>query len=95
MSGVVEGSDAAADGQGHEALLDDAVDDIDHDAAALVAGGNVVEDQLVRPLLLVARGLLDGVAGVNVVEELDALDDSSAIDVEAGDDAFAEHKREG
>ena len=38
--------------------------------------------------------LLDGVAGVNMVEELDALDHAPAVDVETGDDALGEHKRQ-
>jgi len=90
--GVVEGADAAADGEGHEDLFGDAPDHVEHDVAPLVAGGDVEEHQFVGAVLLVAARNLDRVACIAQVEEVDALDDAAAVDVEAGNDPFAQHR---
>jgi len=89
---VVEGADAAADGERHEQFFRDAPHHIEHNRAALVAGADVEEHQLVGAVLLVAPRDLDGVAGVAQLEEVDALDDAAAVDVETGDDSFGEHR---
>ncbi len=88
---VVEGANAAAYGQGHENLVHDLTDQVGHDLPPLVAGGDVVEDQFVRAILLIFAGLGDGVAGVDVVEEFDAFDDAPAINVQTGNDTFGQH----
>ena len=44
------------------------------------------------PLLVVAVGQFHGIAGIAQVDEVDALDDAAAGDVEAGNDAFGEHR---
>ena len=59
--------------------------------AALVAGRDVEEHQLVGPFLLVAGGHLDRVAGVAQVQEVGPLDHAAAVDIEAGNDALGEH----
>src|SRR5205085_249434 len=68
---------------------------VGHGAAALVAGGDVVKDQLVGFFPIVELGLFDGVAGIDVIEEFHAFDDPRAaagvIDIEAGDDSFGQH----
>ena len=92
LADVVERADAAADGERHEHLLGRAADHVEHDVAALVAGGDVEEHQLVGPLLLVPRGHLDRVAGVAQVEEVGPLDHAAAVDVQAGNDALGEHR---
>jgi hypothetical protein len=56
-----------------------------------VAGGDVVKDQLVGALVLVALGAARRVAGVDVVERTSPLDHAAAVNVEAGDDALGEH----
>jgi hypothetical protein len=56
-----------------------------------VARGDVVEDQLVRAVVLIPSGLFDGIAGVHVVEELHALHDATAVNVEARNDSLGEH----
>ena len=62
------------------------------DQVAVVAGrGDVEEGQLVGALLVVAGGDLDRIAGVAQLDEVDALDDATGGDVEAGDDSFGEH----
>ena len=90
--GVLQGADAAADGERHEDLLRDAADHVEHDVAAFVAGADVEEDQLVGPLLLVAARDLDRIAGVAQVQEVDALDDAAAVDVETGNDPLGQHE---
>ena len=46
---------------------------------------------IVGALLLVSPGLLDGVAGVDMVEKLDPLYHAPAVDVETGNDSLREH----
>src|SRR5262249_50484463 len=89
---VVEGADAAADGERHEQLFRDAADHVEQDRAALVAGADVEENELVGAVLLVAARDLDGVAGVAQLQEVDALNDAAAIYVETGDDSFGQHR---
>ena len=85
---VGDGADAAADGQRDEDLARGAGDDVGHDFAGVAGGGDVEEDQFVGALAVVAVGQFDGVAGIAQVDEVDALDDAAAGDVETGDDAF-------
>ena len=92
---VVERADATTDGERHEDGLRDAADHVEHDRTALVAGGDVEEDEFVGPLRLVAGRHRHGVAGIDEIEKPCALHDSAAFDVEAGDDAFGEHGRSG
>ena len=61
-------------------------------AAALVAGGDVEEHQLVRARRVIGLGLLDRIAGVAQGEELHALDHAPVLHVQAGDDADLEHQ---
>ena len=55
-------------------------------AALVRAGGDVEETQLVGALLVVAARDLDRVAGIAQADEIDALDDAPAGDVQAGND---------
>ncbi len=52
-----------------------------------MAGGDVEKGQLVGAGVVVERGLLNRIAGVAQVDEIDAFDDAAVLDVEAGDDA--------
>ena len=84
---VVDGPDPAADRQRDEHLLGGAPDHL-VGAAPVVAGrGDVQEGQLVGALLVVPAGQLDRVAGVDQIDEVDALDHPALGDVEARDDA--------
>ena len=65
--------------------------DLDHDAAPLVRRRDVVEHDLVRALLVVEAGHFDRVADVDVVLEANALGGAAVADIQAGDDALAEH----
>ena len=51
------------------------------------------QHDLVGALLGVAQRGLDGLAAVAQVDEVDALDDAAAGDVEARDDALTQHRR--
>ena len=88
---VVDAADAAADGERDEDRVGGAPGHVEHDLAALVRGGDVQKDQLVGLLGVVDGRLLDRIAGVAQVDEVDALDDTPVLDVEAGDDSFGEH----
>lgn len=93
---MVDRTDSAADGEGHEALVGDAFDDIDHGGAAVGGGGDVEEDHFVGALFVVAEGEGDGVTDIFEAAgfgfaELDAAGDVSIVDIEAGYDASCEH----
>ena len=85
---VGHGAYAAADGERDEDLARGAGHDVGHDFAGVATGGDVEEDQFVGAIAVVAVGKFDGVAGIAQVDEVDALDDAAAGDVETGDDAF-------
>ncbi len=78
--------DAAADRQRHEAHFRRSPDDVEQDAAILVARGDVEKAEFVRPGPVVGDSALDRIAGVAQIDEIDALDDATVLDVEAGDD---------
>ena len=59
----------------------------------LVTCGDVQEAQLVRASGVIDLGLLDRITGVDQVNEVDALDDTAVLDVEAGYDAGLQHAR--
>ena len=93
---VGHGADAAADGEGHEATIGNALDDIDHGGAAVGAGGDVEKDHFIGTLLIVTNGEFDGITDVTEFAgfgfaELDAAGDLASVDVEAWDDSFGEH----
>ena len=88
---VLDGAHAAADGERHEAGFRGAPHHIEHDAAVLVARGDVEEGELVGAGFVIGDGRFDRIAGVAQVDEIDAFDDSAVFDVEAGNDADLEH----
>ena len=57
-----------------------------------MAGGDVEKAQFVGALAVIEPGLLDRVAGIGQIDEVDALDDPPVLDVEAGDDAHLQHR---
>ena len=88
---VAGGPHAAADGERHEAGLGGAPHRVEEDAPVLVAGGDVEEGQLVGAFPVVDPGLLDGIAGVHQVDEVDALDHPAPVHVQTRDDARLQH----
>jgi hypothetical protein len=90
--GILHRAHAAADRERDEHVVGAAAGELRHGLALLMRGGDVEEDDLVRPLLLVAHGQLDRVAGVAQVHELDTLDHAALVHVEARDHATEEHQ---
>ena len=93
IADVVDRADAAADGQRHEDDLGRAADHVEHDLPPFVAGRDIEKHEFVGPLALVARGDLDGIAGIAKVEEIRPLHDPPAVDIETGNNALGEHRR--
>ena len=88
---VVDAADAAADRQRDKNLFGGFADDVRHRPPVLVGGGNVEEDDLVRPLAVVFLGTLHRVADLFDADEVDTLDDLPVPNVETGDDPFIQH----
>ena len=88
---VGDRADAAAHRERDEDLARGAGDHVGHDVARVARSGDVEEDQFVGALLVVAVGEFDGIAGIAQVDEVDALDDAAAGDVETGNDALGQH----
>jgi len=88
---VLQASDPASDGQG----------DVDHGRDGLDPGktrlpvlqrcGDVQHGQLVRPFLLVERGIADRVSRFLQVHEMDSLDHPAVFHVETGHDSNRFH----
>ena len=94
---VVHGPDAAADGQGYEALVCCALDYVHHRAAAVRRGGDVEEHHFVRALFVVAHGEFNRIAHVAQAAlfgdaKLDAARDFAIVNVETRDDTFGQHR---
>ena len=89
-AGILHGSHPAAHGEGHEADLRRAAHHIQQRATPLVGSGNVEEAQFVGPGGVMGTGLLHRIAGVDEVDEVDALDHAAIADIEAGNDADAD-----
>ena len=54
-----------------------------------MAGGDVVENQFIRPVILIFPGLGDGIAGIDVIEEFNSLDHAATIYVQTWDNSFS------
>ena len=88
---VIQCSHAPSYGQRHKHLLGRTSYDVQHNIPAFVAGGDVEENQFVRPFYFVPRCHLNGVARVAEIDKIGSLDHPPTIDVQAGDHAFGEH----
>src|SRR5690606_10048301 len=82
---VFDRADSAADGQRHEDLFGAAADDIQHDVAIFMAGGDVEKDELIGAFVLVPPRDFDRIAGIAQIDEVGSLDDATFADVKAGD----------
>ena len=83
---------AAADRERQEDLLRDGGNRVRPRLARFDGRGNVEDDDLVDAFDVVATGELRRIAGFAQAFEVDALDDLAVADVEAGDDAFTQHR---
>jgi len=88
---VIDGAHAAADGQRHEALIGGAAHDVVDRVAAFMAGGDVEEAQLVGAFAIVEARLLDRVAGIGQIDEVDAFDHPPVFHIETRDHAHLQH----
>ena len=93
---VLHGAQAAAHGEGHEALVRGALDDVDHRGAVVGRGGDVEEHHLIGALLVVLEREGDGIADVAQFArlgfaELHAAGDIAVVNIETRDDAFGKH----
>ena len=88
---VVQRAHAAAHRQRHEADIRRAPHDVEQDGALLMARGDVEEAELVRARRVIEHRLLDRIARIAQIDEIDALDDAPVLHVEAGNDADFQH----
>src|SRR5690606_30154189 len=76
------------------ALFGGAGDDVENGFSVLGCRGDVEKAKLVRACCIIGFRNLDGIAGVDQIDEIDALDDAAVLYVEAGDNAgFEGHDR--
>src|SRR6185503_8158054 len=93
---VVDGANASADSQRHEALVRRALDDVHDGRPAMGAGRDVEKDHLIGPLFVVTDGQFHGVADVAKpaglgASELHAAGHLPGVDIKTRNDATGEH----
>ena len=89
---VLDGADAAADGERDRDPVGDPAYELDQRLALLDRRRDVEEDELVGAEVGVALAQLHGIADVAQALEANALDDAPAGDVEARDQARERHR---
>ena len=89
MSGAVRMPPPTVSGM--KELVGGALHEVLKDTTLFRRGGDVVVDQFVGALLVVAQSQLDGVAGVLISRKLHAAHHAAAIHVETGDNASCKH----
>ena len=90
-TGIVGRADPPADGERDEHFLGDSADHLDGRVTLIARRRDVEEHELVGALGVVAGGELDGVAGIAQIDELSALDNPPAGDIEARHDSGHVH----
>ena len=88
---IVHRAHTAAHGEGNKHLRGDCFNDVEHHIPVVTGGGDVKEGELICTLIVVAGRNFHGVACVSQLYKVDALDDSAARDIQAGNDAFGQH----
>ena len=91
LANVFDHPDATAHRQGHEAMFRRIADHVIDDIAVVRGCGDIQECQLIRAGLVVDLGLFHWVTGIYQINEVDALDHSSILDIETGNDALGQH----
>src|SRR5208282_3384517 len=91
---VFEGANSTADAERNENFARDRTHHVEHDAAALVGCGDIVEDDLVGALMVVVTRHRDRIAHIDVLKEAHALGDFPVTDIEAWNDSFREHRQQ-
>ncbi len=85
---IGDGTNATADRQRDKDLPGDGTHRLDHGTATFVGGGDVEHGDFVGTLLVIAFGDLDRVPGVADIKEVDTLNDSAPIDIQAWNNSF-------
>ena len=88
---VLQGGNAAADRQRDLENRGHLLDPLQPGLPVLEGRGDVQHGQLVRAFLLIEPGVLDGIACILEVHEVNALDDASLLHVEARHDLDGAH----
>src|SRR5215208_5983480 len=88
---IVQGSYAAAYGQGHKALLRGCTHDIEQNTAVLVAGTDVEKTEFIGTGMVVSGSNLNRIASIAQVSEFRALDDAAILHVQTWDNSCLEH----
>jgi hypothetical protein len=88
---VIDGAQAAADGERHEALFGGGSDDVVHDLATVARSGDVEENEFVGTLGIIGLGALDRIAGIAELLKFHTFDDATIGHIEARNDSSAEH----
>lgn len=91
LPNVVDRSNTTPDRERHENLLGGPPDDIQHDPSVFMAGSDVEKNELIGSLGLISLRYLHGVPGIAKIEKVGPFHHSSAMDVQARDNAFGEH----
>jgi hypothetical protein len=89
---IFHGPNTATDRHRHEAGFGRAGHDIENGAAIFMRRRDVEEAELVGASRVIGLCCLYGIAGVDQVDELHALDDTSVMHVQAGNDPGLQHQ---
>ena len=79
LLGIACAANAATDAKRDEELCGGAAHGVEQSLAAFVRGGDVEQNDFVGAFARVAGGELSGIAGVDDVDELHALDDAAGV----------------
>src|SRR5437899_7619405 len=87
---VFQRANATACSERNGQFRGDAADGFEESGTAVARGGNVEHHEFVGAFGVITRRQSDGIAGIAQPDEVDALDDTFAVGIEAGNDAVRE-----
>ena len=79
---------APSDRERNENLFRGARDDVNHSLTMRARGGHIEERELIGPLTVILRCELHRIPGIPEVFEMNALDHTSVIDIQAGNHTY-------
>ena len=83
-------ANAAANGQGDKYLTGNLFDNMDDGIAVVMRRGNVQKGYFVGAFSVITPGNFHRVAGIANIDEFYAFDDSTVIDIQAGNNTFSQ-----